>query len=514
MDRRSRGELPTSGSGLFHRRAPGALVPTRSEVANALSASSEWATERDLPDPVAHADLISNAGLVHHRLVERARQERFPLAADRYPLPKSRGARTLVWLDPYGDIALRVLVGRCSAAMRRACGGDIFSYRLETDGAGWRTLTPQQATQLRRARGQRLLRDQSCGALAVFDVKDYYASIDLDLLENQLRDIRAPEGATEVLIKALRALADESSIRGLPIGFEGSGPLANVYLMAADKVHAHARVGLVRYTDDSWLFLRRTAEWEAARSEYVALLSALRLELNAEKSDVYDRAWDDAEGVISNALLDYVTGGGSKRLSAAEAAELLDGAAEDKDWRTARFALGALKSYNDPRGVEFLEREPDAFDHLAKTAADYLIALSHGGASSRSSVHATWLAELATRSGDARTLAGQLHACRVLANGPRVSKGIGSRLYDLAVSPKEGQARVPLQTWAAFAWSRSEHWKAGRAMEAVRDKGSFSLRRSFVLGCAARPLGKHATHLRRLTKLEPDLGPTIEYAIR
>jgi hypothetical protein len=134
------GSEPTT-TPLFHRRAPGALSPTRAEVAKALPASAGWARQRDLPDPVAHKDFIAASGLFDYRMHERIRQGRFPLGADKFPLPKENGGvRQMLWMDPFDDIALRVLVGRASAAMQRACSTSVLSYRLTSVGPGWRTL--------------------------------------------------------------------------------------------------------------------------------------------------------------------------------------------------------------------------------------------------------------------------------------------------------------------------------------------------------------------------------------
>jgi hypothetical protein len=277
-------------------------------------------------------------------------------------------------------------------------------------------------------------------------------------------------------------------------------------------VHVHARVGFVRYTDDSWLFLRNPGEWENARDEYVALLKELGLELNLAKSELYTKMWDDPESVIRHAGIAYATEGGSKRISTDEALEMLGDAARDKDWTAARFCLTTLKQAGDPRGVKVLETASDVFDMIAGNAADYLVVLARNSVARRKVDH-DWLLELATREGDSATLFGQLHACRALAE-LQTSKDTGRQLHELAFQPKEQQARVPLQAWAATAWASSAHWKVSRAIDGVRDKGSLSVRRALVLGCAARTLSKpNAKHVRSLTKLEPDLGPTVEYAL-
>jgi hypothetical protein len=498
---------------LFHRGAPGAVAPARSEVKAALEASVGWAKARDLPDPAAHADFVAHAELFHERLIERARLDRFPLAADKFPLPKEKGGvRQMLWMDPYDDIALRVLIGRASPAMRKACSDDVFSYRFTSVGAGWQTLDHKEANGKRRDLGLALLHDPRCRALGTLDVTNYYPTIDLELLKTQLVDVGAPRGAVDVLCTALRTVAEDSRTAGLPIGFEGSGPLGSAYLLPADGVHALGRVGLIRYTDDTWLFLRSVDEWEAARDEYVSLLRDLGLALNEDKSRVYDAVWDFPEEVISHGAIAYVTEGGSRTVTADEAADMLGDAVDAKDWTAIRFCLTTLKRTSDARGVRILSEHDGVFDMVAGNATDYLVVLARSSMARRK-IDPEWLLGLATRPGDQRTLAGQLHACRALA-ALDTSKEVGRKLYELAFNPREQQQRVPLQTWAATAWASSKHWKASRAIDGVRDKGSLSVRRAFVLGCAARTLSKSdAKHVKGTSKVEPDLIPTIEFAL-
>jgi hypothetical protein len=382
---------------IFDRREPGGLLPGRGETIPALKVARSWARSRDLPDPVGYADLAAQPELFHEQLIERIRQHRFPIGAARYPLPKPGGIRRLTWLDPYDDIGLRVLVGRMTAMLKKACHRDqIFSYPLASTGAGWSTVPYRLAQNHRREHGISLLNDPRCRALGVFDVADYYASIDVELLASQLLEHNAPLGAVSALRATLKHLTESAGVTGAPIGFEGSGPLANLYLLPADDVAAGTRLGFVRYTDDSWLFLRELEAWDDARAEYQARLAELSLRLNETKSKVYDTFWDDASGVIRHGLLDSHTEGDTKRISTDAAVEVLNAATEEPDWQAFRFAMGALKSDQDPRGLDHLESHPELFDQEPRIAADYLTQLAKKPAARRR-IDPEWVVDLADR---------------------------------------------------------------------------------------------------------------------
>ena len=490
----------------------GGLRPSRGEIASALSAARGWAQARDLPDPAGYVDLAAQPEVFYEQFGERVRQDRFPIGATRFPLPKPGGTRNLTWLDPYDDMGLRVLVGRMTAMIKRACDrAYVFSYPLASTGPGWSTLSHRHAQAQRRDRGISLLNDPRCRALGVFDVAEYYASIDLDVLADQLLTLNAPAGAVRALRGALESLAESTGVTGLPIGFEGSGPLANIYLLPADDVAASVRLGFVRYTDDSWLFLPQLGDWQYARDEYESRLARLGLHLNETKTQVHDAFFGDAAGIIRHGLLDSITEGDTKRVSADEAVDILNAATEEPDGQAFRFAMGALKNDQDPRGLEHIEAHCELFDQEPKVVADYLVQLAKKPAVRRR-IDPEWIVDIADRPGNGRTLAGQLHACRV-AYHLHLNKKQGERVHELARSSQH-QGHIPLQVWAATAWTTSDHWKDSRATEAARDKGTLSVRRAFVLGFENREPGKSAVrHIRELARIEPDLRPTIEFVL-
>lgn len=161
------------------RSRGGGHRPTTEEVTANLLAGAAWAGQRDLPDVDAWADFNAAPDMVHERLVSRLREDRCPSLARAFPLPKlgKDEVRKMAWLNPYDEVYLRIIVGRAAATIDAALGPDVFSYRLEDDAPGWSVQDVKRAFELRRERGEALLGDRRCNAMAVSDMRHYYPSV-------------------------------------------------------------------------------------------------------------------------------------------------------------------------------------------------------------------------------------------------------------------------------------------------------------------------------------------------
>lgn len=86
---------------------PGGRRPTRGEIAAAAAAGRWSASHRDLPDPLAWADLHTAPDVVHRRIARSAASGHLVSEADEMPWPKGDGDfRRLAWLGPFVKIAL------------------------------------------------------------------------------------------------------------------------------------------------------------------------------------------------------------------------------------------------------------------------------------------------------------------------------------------------------------------------------------------------------------------------
>jgi hypothetical protein len=63
--------------------------------------------------------------------------------------------------------------------------------------------------------------------------------------------------------------------------------LGNAVLLEVDEAISGRARGHVRYTDDSWIFLKAESEWPDVFEVYAASVSDLGLEINASKIAVY-----------------------------------------------------------------------------------------------------------------------------------------------------------------------------------------------------------------------------------
>lgn len=354
-----------------------------------------------------------------------------------------------------------------------------------------------------------MLQDESCAGLGTFDVTDYYHSIDIDELARQL--VGAPSGALDALVEMLNSLPDLGGVEGLPIGFEGSAPLGNVYLLPADDVWRDQRLGLIRWTDDSWLFLRDAKEWPAALAEYADRLTRLGLRLNAEKSHFHEKFLGFPEEVISNGLIDSITSRPDGRVPPDEARDLLlrelDEA--DPDQNVVGFAISCLRSSRPSYCATLVVDHPELWRLAPKATGDLLVTAAKDPVARRR-IRPDWLADLvADDAGKADALAGRLHAARVAAH-VRPGRSDGARLFDVVTSK---ETPVPLRAGAARAWEASDHWRPGRAVEAALEASHLNLRRSLVAGFKNR--AGHRSQPRdwkRLRHEDPDLSPTLAWA--
>lgn len=471
-----------------------------------------YARERDIPDPIGYEDLAHDADASVSVMRRRLALRRAPMVVQRFPLPKRTGLRPLTVLDPYDDLLLRILVGRVASPLqRKLTGSAVMSYPLLSSGAGWRYESHRIAARRRRDEGHRLLSDPSCAGIGTTDVTAYYPSVDLDLLEKQLAG--TPPGAASALISMLRSLPRLGGAPGLPIGFEGSGLLGNVCLLPADEVWGAFRVGLIRWTDDCWWFLRSAEEWVELCAAYASALEALGLKINAEKSGFFSKDFGFANEIVSNGRLDSITGESSAVVDPEFALELVTSEislGSDANHTVISFGLGCLRRTRPHDAVDLIRGNPVLWEITPKATGDLLLALT-SDPQIRRSLDPDWIVDYVTsRDCSARRRAGQVHAARALSK-VQLGATAGEKLHDAVVHASADE--LPVAAMAAHSWSKSDHWKPGRAVDAVLNVAPFPLRRAVVAGFRGRSdYKKRSRDWEKLRRVEPDLEPTLGWA--
>lgn len=505
-------EVSRSNMLLAPGRTDGAFPPTRGELRLAAPAATGFATHRDIPDPLGFADLAHRPDLTKTVIDRRLADGRMPRRVDVYPLPKKHGIRKVSCLDPYDDVTLRVLVGRILPALERLLDdSDVYSYPLATSGQGWTCVDHRRANRRRREHGRELLAQSETAGIGTFDVSNYYESIDPERLASQITG--AAPGVLEALTQMLLGLPGQGGRPGLPIGFEGSGVLGNVFLLPADRVWARDRVGLIRWTDDTWLFLRSRDDWQPAVEEYQGRLELLGLCLNSSKSDFYDKRFGNPEEVMSSGRIDSIVASSGGPVPPDVAIEMLLTELESTviEPTVVNFSLSCLRS-TPSDDVPAVVLENPALWRIAPKLTGDVLARAAQDPTARRLVDAEALATFAaTDTGRPEDLAGRLHAARA-ASFLRFGSQAGQVFHQLAMS-KDDVAQVPLRAQAAVAWASSDHWKPKRAVEAAIEAGPLSLQRAFVAGFKHRADHRgRAKAWTRLRREDPDLLPTLAWA--
>lgn len=486
--------------------------PTLDEVSANLRAGADWTHRRDLPDLNGWADFISAPELVHERLISRLQEGRCPSVAHTFPLPKTGRdeVRKMTWLNPYDDLLLRIIVGRVALAIEAALGTDVFSYRLADGPPAWSVRHERESFRLLRERARELYSAARCNAIAVADLKNYYPSIETSILTDSLHQASSPSGAVELIGEVLRDLKPMGTPGGLPIGPEASGLLGNIVLLGLDKAISCHVQGHLRYTDDSRMFLQDESEWPEVFEAYVSSVSGLGLGVNPSKVAVHPKGSEGAENAIQNLRIAYLTLpgalGGTPQRSAEEIREELD--RDEPDWNVIGFHLRSRWSRDSTLGLDLLAEYPQILNELPRLAGRYLSGLADSP-KTRKQIDLDWLVEQATSRPTARSLAGQLHLCRV-ASQLRLGKAHGNRLLELATDSSL-RHNAPLQAWAAKAWGSSRAHSPGLAVDYACHFGDFSVRRAFALTVSpnASTRSKRSCWRRKLRSVDPDLEPTL-----
>ena len=490
----------------------GGDLPTLAEVSANLQAGADWVRRRDLPDVAGWADFGAAAEVVHQRLISRLQEGRCPSLGHTFPLPKpgTNGLRWLAWLDPYDDLFLRIAAGRVATAIDTALGRDVFSYRLAATPPGWSVKNRKRSFDLMRDRGRALLADERCDALGVADVKHYYPSIAPDVLMEALCQIASPRGAARLISGFLHELPPMGTPRGLPIGVEASGVLGNIVLLELDKAISSRALGHVRYTDDSWIFLRAESEWPEVFDAYVSSVTDLGLRVNPSKVAIHPKGSEGAHNAIHPLRIAYlICPGASDRTAESSVEEILEELDQDEpDWNVIGFHVGSLAHERSALGLNLLCEHPQVLNELPRLAGHYLWSLADSR-KTRNQIDRDWLVEQATARPADRSAAGQLQLCRV-ASQIRLGKTHGERLEEFVANGSLSH-RAPLRAWAAKAWGSSEAHRSARAVEYACDFGDFSVRRAFALTVSpdSSTPSKRSCWRRKLRTVEPDLEPTL-----
>lgn len=493
----------------------GRRAPVMREIAFALGPAATYALSRDIPDVLGLADYV---GAVEETLALVQRRVRAGLVGTEmamFPLVKADPTTTrgLTVLDPLDDLALRVLVGRCSHAIAAVTDeAHVLNGVIRNPGPGWTTASYRAQHRRRRELQHAHVSATSTKAVGFFDIKNFFPSCGQELVCRMLHDAGAPVGAVDVLGETFARMFDGSG-QGLPIGFEGSGPIANLMLRPMDAAIGASGRPYIRWTDDVEVFIQNRTEWTMIVEAAQEAVSSVGLSFNLDKTKALP-VGGEAEAHLFDPTRDSIFNSDDPVTEIAgefgwAAMWKTFGSSGDMPPGRFRAFLGKLARVHDPGALEFLAAYPLWINREPRPVADYLIALMRHSPT-MSLVDRDWLVELATVDTVRRTTAaGQLHLFRALATVP-VGRDHGKKFLDFATDHRRINRYGELAAWAMRAWSQSDHWNPTDALDLVSAYRPASLRRAALAGFIRKPPGRSkVSGLRRRAALDDSLGPVV-----
>jgi hypothetical protein len=477
--------------------------------------ASLYAEKRDIPDVVGMADYRAATDETLVLIQERVRSGSLGKQKAMFPLVKTNPAeiRKLTVLDPLDDLALRVYVGRCSPAIVRATDRQhVLNGVIDNPGPGWFTASHREQGRIRRQLQKGYLDRYTTRAVGFFDVKNFFPSCDHEIAGRLLLDAGAPPGAVERILEALDRMYRGSG-RGLPIGFEGSGPMANLFLRPMDNALEASGRPYIRWTDDVEVYVGNRSEWAMIAEAAEVAVRSVKLQFNLDKTVALPTG-GPAEARIFDPARDSIFAADDP------AAEIVDELVWEAMWSEwgmtgdmppARFRsyIGRLKADRDPGALAFLTAYPYWILREPRAVGDYLIDLVRHDPT-KGLVDRDWLIELATDPavGDA-TAAGQLHLCRVLSHIP-LSHGDGETLLNFATDFRRMNRYCELSAWATRGWARSSGWDASDALDLVTACAMRPVQRAAIAGFLHKAPGKKsAKWLRDRAERNRELAPMV-----
>lgn len=483
---------------------------TASEIRGSILTGSELVPYSSLPDPYNWCDLLeqknSATKLVQHRISNGLT----PRAAQVIKWPKESGGwRPMVWFDPLDQVVFRGVVGRLIPGIRRHIGDNVLSSRLAHDPPKWRLEKWGAQTQERTQRGLELLNNRP--VLGIIDIKNFFPSIELDVLERILGGMSLEPRGFTFLLDWLRGLETAYSAPGLPTGHDPSRMLADGLLVGCDAALEEMGVPFLRYVDDTWCFVRSDDEFDAVVTRYVESLSSIGLEIHPEKTRflVGDEAANEIQNFAIAYLDDDLREPGDEGLAASLG--LFEFALEELPERKSelRRALTAFKIHKTLQPLKELQENLELLRYAPDHWARYLRVLG-SQKDTRRALDGDWMVEQvlshASKKDETYKSLVFLRALEKLHLGPELGDQIGG-----LVTKTEGWL-APVRVWSAHVWGSSQAFRPPLAIEYLEASGDYPTKRSLAMTFDSRRTHKkQAAWLERIRRLDSELEPTVRW---
>lgn len=333
---------------------------------------------RDIPDILYLRDFGFDWNLRRSELIEAIEVGKYvPQSIEVVDLPKDElCVRPLTRLAPVDQVFFEACITAMQPYLDQALASSVFSSRwsrqrdeLKNPVDCW--LRMQATARDFHKRNPRLF-------MAKTDVSSFYENVDIDILGEDLKRIVPLPGLVDLLLRKLDLLVKKNGVWGLPQGCDGSGMLANVYLLAIDQQIGTSGLKYLRYSDDMLIFGDSFEELRTVLIQVTRRMRDRKLHLSTHKTRVVEPGLilEEFEDLRKSAINYGLAVGDAS--SYGDLRDLFQQASSSNmpDSRDTRFALTRLGKLKDDIAVDWSIGNLERLPHLSGYIVTYLLRLA------------------------------------------------------------------------------------------------------------------------------------------
>ena len=470
------------------------------ELAEALAARADYdASDFEVPEPLHFRDLLA----APEQFLELCKKEEV-LPADPlelFPYPKGRdGIRWMAIPSRVDEIRLTALVHRMADVLEPALSTRVHSSRLVPGHSSLFFVPYRRAHRGMRTRiKRRLLKTK--GVMARIDIRSYFPSINLRLLEERLLTEGCFGKDVQCVIAVLGFWQENSGITGIPIGPLFSRLLGNYFLRDLDEALTSAGVWWARWVDDVVITGDTPEATRAGVRVAEDCLPGLLLSLGRDKTKFLDST-EEALGDVESGLLTSMFV--NLRRDPEMGGESLRDFFWDRVWlesevsqRDFRAAINSFKNRKDDFAAARLMESLEKMNVDPKTTAEYF-----GAVCLDDPVLRARFLQVPLRCRTPNLEALSLHLMRVASERSDWTVAEGQVFEEIA---RDESRHSLTRAWALGAYSHSAAWTPSQAFSLAYESTDPRLQRVAIAGLSGAQEGECLARLRRFRK---------EYALR
>ncbi len=431
-------------------------------------------------------------------------------------VPGEAAVREMADIGIVERVVLRGVAARIGAELDATLSPRMFAYRLIEFGPRWQLRHYAESHAAFREGQINSLVDNWWPYTLFTDIASFYPSVDLEMLERELR-YRCPSPsaaeAVTALLEMLRKWHDRDQLAGLPIGEEAAGIFAAAVLAPVHEVLHRVAADHYGYSDDLVVFAGSVKSGRHAREALDGRLAELRLTPHPIKTHEVENPLDAAREIQNFAIsyiedfagwMDYLLQEKVRERWYERAADAID---EPYQVSEVKYLLNKMRAAGDRHAVGGLLKRWDVMELLPKETTRYLgdVALYDPDvvdAMLRAAGHPV------TRTNEGLVL----HALKLLSRAPRDDRLLA--VCNRVLASKT--AAEPTKAWAAYAMRQAPSWSWSQTIERAETGQKYLVGRAMLAstrGITDLPVTRRRI-LESIGRDRVDMAATCEWALR